>query len=323
VEAAIATQKKILGSLKDSLSKKMGEIYEKWWETGQSSATLDDPKRVQELNDIVHNLIPSERLFRRFSDLNARQTATNFPTPRGGARVEDIPINFAKTDIPTDKQGIISKGIQKAHDFVFPPANVDPSVSQIANLREQMMTRDGEALSGINDVFDRRNGSGPELLPMSNQAAQVQYQPLSRPNLGGPASASALGSMLSRPVEEPPKFPRKIRELVGNLPRFVQEIAHHVDPQAGDMVKQILSSSDSPNEKARQLGLFLTRFPEANSLFESGKSGLSSELDGRLHSPEDLASAAQMIEQSGKSTREKAKNWQTLWRDKKFKGSVQ
>lgn len=336
--AMISAQTQIQAALKDALKSKMDDIWQKAASTERPNSeffnTVKSIDRAQQLNDVVHNLIPMEREFRRFSELNSKQTATNFPTPRAGFREDNIPTNFVQPagTIPLTPKGVIGKiGGSLLQRFMKP--DVPDTVDQNVNLRNQMMTRENQALPEINRILSAREAPAPESLPLQNTAGNVQVPtpmqmtgsgvPVPRPNAVGVAVANRLGAKLSPkgvfPQPEPEKFDRDAGKLVSNQDAFLQRVAQTAGMGVAAQAEQILNGRLPPTEKSRALGLLAAHIPPLQDVFKPGKSGAPSEFGGQIHSEEDMSNLASEIENSPKlDMKEKALAWTTLWKDKKF-----
>lgn len=114
-------------------------------------------------------------------------------------------------------------------------------------------------------------------------------------------------------------FPRKISALVENQDDFLKAVAGKLGMEGASKVEEIINGKLPPTEKQRALGEFMSQFPEVNDIMQP--SNFPSEIDGRLHSQEDLSNAASEIENNPSlSIREKALGWRDLWEKKKYSG---
>jgi hypothetical protein len=312
-DATAQTLKQVVFRLREMRDGKIQEIYNAATKGGKSVAGLDElgPDAVKNLNDGVHHL------------LNIQEAGTRpfleAVVPRPGARAafSDMTDEIGK---PTfNKQSMFGVAMEK----------MKKPFGYGRDTLEQRL--DSGAMSNINDVAQRRMSQAG----MFERAANRMDSPF------GVAAGEAFDAMNDTPdaavaqslsqhalehgIERKQEGGEiKIPRSTAGLNQFTSQLLDKIAVELGDpgMMEQLRGtfSHGTDREKKQAIALLLKHVPETAAFFEPSKSGLLSEIDGEIYDKDDLAAAADALERSDMTDREKAKAWKILWEEKRYTG---
>jgi len=205
--------------------------------------------------------------------------------------------------------GMIEKGTTK---FLSEPMGVGPSTLGFRAQEKQMSGIRGEAARQSGQMF-----SGADT---ARQIAAIGTGTALH-NLVGDAGAQELYSKMATADtgQSSPGIPRKMSAILGNVSEIIDLVTKKTDEQTGQALSALLYSPMPARAKAEAFGKFLAALPEVNEIFQPSKSGAASEIDGRIQDEQDKAQAADEIDNSSMSIREKALAHTDLWRKGEYK----
>lgn len=305
---AAKTVLSVVGSLKHLRDTKTEEILAKAGGLGELEGVTK--QMVQNAQDGVHHL------------LNFKQSGVDPFVEAYGARMGARAQQTAQADNAAqtkfNQQGIFASAMDKLKS----PFGLGPDT---ANLRLQR-----KVMGNLDNVAERAN-AGPGLMegkvgPFFDSPAALAPNVLRRaPDEEADAAMLPMREQMLQHGVSPGKpqqvlIPRTATGIREFMPVILNKVAQEIGDPA--MVQQLREGLTTGTDKERRqaLGLLMRHVPEVSEFFEPSKSGFLSEIDGIIHAKEDLAAAADAIEDSDMSDSQKALAWNELWNNRRYTG---
>lgn len=304
---AASTLQGLAAKLRVIRDDKIGEILTKvQGANGLEGITKDS---VQNVSDAIHNLLNFQE--------NGLKPFSEAIVPRYASRA-------AMTENTTDQARTAfnrEPWYSKAWSAAKSPFGLGAdSTRRVMNTRamtrlqkiKELRNNPSSPFFSAGQVLDSPAGAmGGIYLNMERKKENPYAQALSNQALAHGTEPAALESSL---------IPRTAKGLDANIPAIMDRFAQIVgDPAAVEQARNSLQFGGR-EEKNATIALMLKHMPEMSRYFAPSKSGLLSEIDGKIYAKEDMAAAAQAIEDSKMTNTEKALAWKELWDNRRYTG---
>lgn len=328
-EEAIGVLEQAANGLRVAQDSKIKEVYKK---AGGSIYLRDTtPVEAKNVNDAVHHL------------LNLRDAGLNpfFDTTGRLMSREEVTRAVSGDNALTsfNRTGLVRKVADSAQDVMYGtnrPSMVQDDLGRkmIDGLNELNALKSGggqlnnplrKAVRGMaNSPFSKAAGPAVNVI-RSNPGTQDNFRPSKR-EPDNRSMEELVGAHALQYGMEPaaPSGPVLVPRTAAGMNQFASTLIDKAaaaigDPATVDKLRQTFQHG-TDEERRQSIALLLKHVPQIAESFEPSASGLLSEIDGKIYAEDDIVAAAEALEDSDMSERDKAKAWNILWNERRYTG---